>query len=127
MRPVLSITMLVTFGLASTLVTGCRPDDIGSTSPRVASSSPATPRTRSFELDYGVTIKGIPDDARLRVWFPVPQTTRAQTATRLSLDGPVEPQQTTGPKYGNQMLYFEHVATTSDPLTFQVTWNITRN
>ncbi|MEC9009986.1 MAG: transglutaminase domain-containing protein [Planctomycetota bacterium] len=130
MRSVRSITMLATFVFVSTLAAGCRPDDIGSTSPRVAPSSPAahtTPRTRSFELDYGVTIKEIPGEARLRVWFPVPQTARAQTATRLSVDGPVEPRQTTESKYGNQMLYFEHEPTTSDPLTFRVTWHITRN
>ena len=43
------------------------------------------------------------------------------------MDVPVEPRQMTEPKYGNQMLHFDLEPSTTNPLTFRVTWQITRN
>jgi transglutaminase-like putative cysteine protease len=99
------------------------------TAPGTDADSPTTakPRSRTFEFDYGVTVRDVPAGSRLLVWLPVPQTTSHQQASRLRQDVPVEPQQTTESKYGNQMLHFELEPSSAKPLTFQVTWQITRN
>ncbi len=123
--------------LVATAVLGCQVDDTGTVpaatsesgggGKRVNTDGDAGSKSRTFEFDYGVTVNDIPGGSRLRVWLPVPQTNGDQQASQLSLDTPVEPRRTTESKYGNQMLHFDLEPSTTDPLTFQVTWQITRN
>ena len=127
------LTALLLVGIT---VPACQEDDAPPTLTTTAPTAPGTdadspttanPRSRTFEFDYGVTVRDVPAGSRLLVWLPVPQTTSHQQASRLRQDVPVEPQQTTESKYGNQMLHFELEPSSAKPLTFQVTWQITRN
>jgi transglutaminase-like putative cysteine protease len=127
------LTALLLVGIT---VPACQEDDAPPTLTTTALTAPGTdadspttakPRSRTFEFDYGVTVRDVPAGSRLLVWLPVPQTTSHQQASRLRQDVPVEPQQTTESKYGNQMLHFELEPSSAKPLTFQVTWQITRN
>ena len=93
----------------------------------VAQNTADQPKSRTFELDYGVTVNDVPEGSRLRVWLPMPQTTAAQQIRQLGRQVPVEPKQTTESKYGNRMLHFDLKPSSPRPITFQVTWQITRN
>ena len=64
----------------------------------------AEPRARQFRLDYGATLKGLPQGARVRVWLPVPPSNNQQEIELLELDLPTQSQRATEPKYGNQIL-----------------------
>lgn len=84
-------------------------------------------RSRTFELDYGVTLKEIPRGARVRVWFPVPPTTKHQVvrlADRRNV--PVRPRETAETKYGNRILHFDLTSSSAEPLIFELTWEVTR-
>ena len=35
-------------------------------------------KSRTFRLDYGVTLTGLPQEGNIRVWLPVPQTSEHQ-------------------------------------------------
>jgi len=134
-----SFTVVVVLAIG-TVTTGCQSES-SSTPPAgpstVSASNTAAevavgntagkPKSRTFELDYGVTVNDVPAGSRLRVWLPMPQTTAAQQISRLRQVVPVEPKQTTESKYGNRMLHFDLKPSSTDPITFQVTWQITRN
>ena len=135
------IAVLTALALVTAAVSGCQPAVTGTTptaSPGSAAAgtglgtdsdvrSTSIPRSRTYELDYGVTVRDVPEGSRLRVWLPVPQATSDQQVSRLDQDVPVEPQRTIEAKYGNQMLHFALEPSTAGPLTFRVTWRITRN
>ena len=139
--PILARPFTIVVVLAiGTAEIGCQSEDTG-TSPggpstvsestvageAVAERTAIRPRSRTFDLDYGVTVNDVPAGSRLRVWLPMPQTTAAQQISRLRQQVPVEPIQTTESKYGNRMLHFDLEPSTAGPIFFQVTWQITRN
>ena len=122
--------------LVALAVPACQSDDDSKTpdnSPPATANSDsqartsATPRSRTFEFDYGVTVRDVPEGSRLKVWLPVPQTTTHQQIARLRQRLPIEPKQTVETKYGNRMLHFDLQPDSNQPLTFQVTWQVTRN
>ncbi|MFP6700595.1 MAG: hypothetical protein VB861_02555, partial [Planctomycetaceae bacterium] len=73
--------------LVALAVPACQSDDDSKTpdnSPPATANSDsqartsAAPRSRTFEFDYGVTVRDVPEGSRLKVWLPVPQTTTHQ-------------------------------------------------
>jgi len=86
----------------------------------------AKPRSRQFRLDYGATLKGLPQGARVRVWLPVPPSNDHQEIERLELDLPAQSQTATEPKYGNQILYFETKGPSSGSLAFHTSYRVQR-
>jgi transglutaminase-like putative cysteine protease len=83
-------------------------------------------RSRPFELNYGATLTGLPEVGKIRIWLPVPRTNEAQTVRRLPAKLPAEARLTTDPKYGNELLYFEHDGAPGGRLAIQTSYQITR-
>ena len=65
------------------------------------------PKSRTFRLDYGARLHGLPPQSRVRVWLPAPQSSDHQKITRLETVLPVAGQTAIDPTYGNKILYFE--------------------
>ena len=64
-------------------------------------------RSRSFYLDYGATINELPADAKVKVWFPIPQSNSWQTVEIEKMSTPGKLQKNKEPKYDNQIGFFE--------------------
>ena len=123
-----------TLGLAiGVAICGCAGNsgeskDAGTESGSTVSARPEFPPLppRTFQIDYGVTLEGLPKNARVKVWFPAPQTTDHQQITRLGHQAPVDPQVTSDETYGNRILHFETHSGPKNSLGFQVSWRVTR-
>jgi transglutaminase-like putative cysteine protease len=86
----------------------------------------AEPRARQFRLDYGATLKGLPQGARVHVWLPVPPSNDHQEIEPLELDLPAQSQTATEPTYGNRILYFETKGPSSGSLTLNTSYRVRR-
>jgi transglutaminase-like putative cysteine protease len=84
------------------------------------------PAARSFWLNYGASLEGLPDGARVRVWLPVPQSNDHQKIRTVSRDLPGKPTVSMEPRYGNKILYFESAATSSGSITFNTSYVVRR-
>ncbi|MFZ0797826.1 MAG: transglutaminase-like domain-containing protein [Terriglobales bacterium] len=86
-----------------------------------------SPPSRTFRFSYHVTVKDIPPGAkRVRVWIPVPQTDRHQTARILAVKAPVKTRMTQEPEYGNRMMYAEIQNSAGGKAEFTLEYKITR-
>ncbi|HEX3150692.1 MAG TPA: transglutaminase-like domain-containing protein [Gemmataceae bacterium] len=65
------------------------------------------PKSRSFKLNYEVTISGLKPGQDARVWLPVPQTTDDQEVIAIDKTFPVKAAERTENKFGNRMYYLE--------------------
>lgn len=81
---------------------------------------------RNFELSYGATLDGVKAGAKVQVWFPVPTSTTTQQVISTTRDLPVNFLETTEPKYGNRMVYFEMTAT-DKPIKFSSLYHLVRH
>jgi len=84
-------------------------------------------KSRTFQLKYGATLTQLPPASNIRVWLPVPRSSEHQQVERLHDKLPAATLLTTEPLYGNRMLYFEQSGLTSEMLSFQVAYKITRH
>lgn len=107
---------------------GARPgSEPGDTNASEKQASHNAARSRTFELDYGVTLKDVSRGSHVRVWFPVPPTTKHQAVQLVDRKHlPVRPRQTVETKYGNGILHFDLPSSDARPLDFEVTWEVTR-
>lgn len=95
--------------------------------PVLANSEEGTaPKRRTFRLDYGATLTGLPAGSQVRVWLPVPPTNEDQTIKALKHDLPVKASEAEEPKYGNRILSFARAAPDSGELVFNTAYEITR-
>jgi transglutaminase-like putative cysteine protease len=86
----------------------------------------ASPKSRSFRLEYGATLQKLPAGKEVRVWLPVPTTNDYQKITEVSRSLPAQTQEGTETKYGNRMLYFATQAPPGGEVTFQMVWDVDR-
>jgi hypothetical protein len=86
----------------------------------------AAPKQRTFRLDYGATLTGLPAGSQVRVWLPVPPTNEDQTVKALKHDLPVKASEAEEPKYGNRILSFAQAAPDSGELVFNTAYEVTR-
>jgi len=84
-------------------------------------------KSRTFQLKYGATLTQLPPASNIRVWLPVPRSSEHQQVERLHDKLPAATLLTTEPLYGNRMLYFEQSGLTSEMLSFQAAYKITRH
>lgn len=113
---------------------GCQGDSAtGKTASKenqVSKSEPKTdvesdPKSRSFEFSYGATLKDVPSNAEVKVWFPIAQTSAFQTVKLREKTIPGDLQVNSDPVYGNQIGYF--AATQSDsPISFRMNYDVVR-
>lgn len=65
----------------------------------------ATPRERSFEIEYKATVKDIPTAAKkIELWIPVPHDSEFQKISELQIDAPY-PYKIHTAEYGNKILH----------------------
>ena len=71
-----------------------------------ASTAPAEPAVRSFELTYRAVVTGIPAGSqRVDVWIPYPHSDDHQQVEVIAIEAPVPHQITTDPEFGNQVVH----------------------
>lgn len=74
----------------------------------LAEEPTAQAAVRSFKLNYGFTVKDVPQDAQsIKVWIPVPQTNAYQNISLIDTESNVEPKQVIDNEYGNKFLLFD--------------------
>ncbi len=94
--------------------------------PAKSSGQAATPKVRSFQLEYGATLTKLPAGKPVRVWLPVPMTNDYQKVREATKSLPARAQEGAERKYGNRMLYFQTTAPESGEIPFHITWDIDR-
>jgi len=47
----------------------------------------ATKKQRDFQFTYGATISDLPDGAKVKVWVPIPDSDKHQTAELIQFEG----------------------------------------
>jgi hypothetical protein len=86
----------------------------------------AAPKQRSFRLDYGAALTGLPAGSQVRVWLPVPPSNDDQKVKPLKRQLPAEGSEGDEPKYGNRILSFASAAPESGELAFSTAYQVTR-
>jgi transglutaminase-like putative cysteine protease len=81
---------------------------------------------RNVRIDYGGSLQEVPKGARVRVWLPVPQTTKHQQVTTLESTLPNKGRIATEKTYGNKILYFDTVAPACGDISFNTAYAIRR-
>jgi len=84
--------------------------------------------SRRFEFEYAAEIQGVPENASVRIWFPVAESNPQQTVELLSSDVPGELTLHRDEKYQNQIGYVEQQmdATGEGEIRFGVKYKIDR-
>lgn len=83
-------------------------------------------KQRKFEFTYSVSVNGLPEGAKVRIWIPVAQTNRDQSVTIKSSSLPPGARFQIEPKYGNKMVYLEQIAKGVNGLDLQVVYDVVR-
>jgi hypothetical protein len=102
---------------------------------RAKSAEP--PKVRSVEFHYRFRVKALKpagdaqkgDAAKdlVRVWLPRPSSSEFQKITRLDATAPGKVSETTEPRYGNKLLYFETKIPASGEFTVDVPYEVVRH
>ena len=102
-------------------------DSAGSAGSATTLDSPAERRSRSFAFNYGAKVNQVPQGAKVRVWFPVAQSSAQQQVTQTSADVPGELKTNQDQKYSNQIGFFEVDAEPETPIQFSVGYQVQRS
>ena len=68
-----------------------------------AETKPTKLQSRQFRLDIGATVTGLPAGSAVRVWLPIPPSTRDQTVKALVPSLPARGQRNKEGKFGNEV------------------------
>ncbi len=110
------IDALLVFVLCSTGVAGEKNHNKGHKS-----------KSRTFRLDYGATLNGLPEGVRVRVWLPIPKSNEHQRIKVLKRALPATARTAIEPIYGNEILYFEMKGPSSGDIAFKTSYLISRS
>ena len=121
MMRLLARPVVFLFSLCLLLLSGC-----GGETPSPAKAETNHPAVRRFRFDYGATLKGLPENAKVRVWIPVPPSDEHQKVIEVGRNLPAKGITSIEPKYGNHILYFETQAPKSGEIAFNVAWHVER-
>ncbi len=83
--------------------------------------------SRSFQFRYGATIKDLPDNETVRVWFPIAQSNPQQTVNVRETLTPGKLQVAIDETYGNKIGFFEISHRATNEIKFQVNYDVLRN
>ncbi|MEK6235340.1 MAG: transglutaminase-like domain-containing protein, partial [Planctomycetales bacterium] len=83
-------------------------------------------KNRKFRFQYAATVEGLPKDAAVRAWLPVPSNSDAQDVKLLEQKTPAPAKIQAEPKYGNRILSFASQGDASGKLSFDVHYEIVR-
>ena len=81
-------------------------------------------KARAFELNYGATLKELPEGAKVRVWVPIPQSNEHQSVKKLATTAPEKVSLASDATYGNRIGYFE--TTASGDIVFNMSYRVER-
>jgi hypothetical protein len=77
--------------------------------------------SRHFTFHYGFTVKDVPANSQIRVWFPLAHSDHDQDVRVLSKNGDLKLRRTEEQEYGNAVLFAEDAKapspTTNSPST----------
>ncbi len=91
----------------------------------VSADEPSTSKARKFQLSYGARIQGVPVGSRVKVWFPVPQSSPLQKIVRLETESPAAVKFATDKRYLNQIGFFE-LSADGDIVAFNTVYRVER-
>jgi transglutaminase-like putative cysteine protease len=83
--------------------------------------------SRSFEFHYGATIKDLPENETVRVWFPIPQSSPQQTVNVREMLVPGNLQIAFDETYHNKIGFFEVAKRSISEIKFQIDYDVLRN
>ena len=83
-------------------------------------------KIRHFQFDYGATIVGVPEGAKLRVWVPVASDSPFQTVRLTELTLPAQGEFNRDQTFNNKILYFEDTKKGTGNVGFKLTYSVQR-
>jgi len=98
-----------------------------STGDPVAEQKVVERKDRSFAFNYGAKINEVPKGAKVRVWFPVAQSSAQQEVTQTGATIPSELKTNQDSKYSNKIGFFEVESDATSPIEFAVSYQVKRD
>lgn len=83
--------------------------------------------SRHFTFHYGFTVKNVPADEKLRIWFPEAHSDAYQEVKVISATGDLPLKKTRESKNGNEIYYAETSKTKEQELHFEVVYDVVRH
>ena len=83
--------------------------------------------SRHFTFHYGFTVKNVPADEKLRIWFPEAHSDAYQEVKVISATGDLPLKKTRESKNGNEIYYAETGKTKEQELHFEVVYDVVRH
>jgi len=81
---------------------------------------------RHFTFHYGFTVKDVPANSQIRVWFPLAHSDHYQDVKVLSKDGDLKLRRTEEQEYGNAVLFAEDSKAAKSDYKFSVDYDVVR-
>jgi transglutaminase-like putative cysteine protease len=92
-----------------------------------SAQEPSDPvKTRSFTLDYQVSVQGVHAGSQVRLWLPIPPSNEQQVVTIARQALPSDGTFGTETKYGNQMVYCETRAAADRDIMAAISYDVKR-
>jgi transglutaminase-like putative cysteine protease len=83
--------------------------------------------SRHFTFHYGFTVKGVPSEERVRMWFPAAQSDEFQEVRVISATGDLELKKKRESRFGNEMYYAEASHAKQSDLHLEVVYDVVRH
>ncbi len=83
--------------------------------------------SRHFTFQYAFTVKNVPANRRVRIWFPAAESDAYQEVKIISSKGDLPLKKTRESKYGNETYFAETSKATAPELHFEIEYDVTRH
>ncbi len=86
----------------------------------------AAQATRHFTFHYAFTVKDVPAQAKVRIWFPSAQSNSYQHVRVLSANGDLPLKKTHESRFGNEMYFADTAKARGGDLHFEIVYDVVR-
>lgn len=86
----------------------------------------AAQATRHFTFHYAFTVKDVPAQAKVRIWFPSAQSNSYQHVRVLSANGDLPLKKTHESRFGNEMYFADAAKARGGDLHFEIVYDVVR-
>lgn len=86
----------------------------------------AAQATRHFTFHYAFTVKDVPAQAKVRIWFPSAQSNSYQHVRVLSANGELPLKKTHESRFGNEMYFADAAKARGGDLHFEIVYDVVR-
>lgn len=93
----------------------------------VSAASLCAQQSRHFTFQYGFAVKNIPADQKVRIWFPLADSSEYQAVRIISANGDLRLKKTRDSKFGNQIYFAETSRSKQPELHFEVVYDVVRH